>query len=76
MTEITIKQASVIPVSQAALRHADYVLTGIMEKENDADKKALLKEMIDALWPITNYFGVDAIGSKEVLIEYYPKAFK
>ena len=68
--EAIIKKANVQLVSQGDLRTASYALYLAEENEKDEEKKAALKRVQDALWQITNFYGVDAVGSYEVLKEY------
>jgi hypothetical protein len=73
--EITVEKASVHLCSQADLSHAAYALYLLGKDEKDPEKKAAFKNVGDAFHEITNFFGMDAIGSFEVLREYYPDKF-
>lgn len=62
-------------LSQADIRHAHYELDRVRDKETDPAKKASLKNVCNALWEITNWYGIEAIASEAIVgdKEYLPR---
>ena len=54
-------------LSQRDIRHAHYELDHLCDKETDPEKKQSLKNVCDALWEMTNWFGVEAIASDAIV---------
>lgn len=73
--EITVEKANIIVCSQEDLRNVEYALYLLGEKETDPKKKESFHNVGLALNAITNFYGDDALGSRQVLSEYYPDKF-
>jgi hypothetical protein len=67
-TSETEKLTVIVKVlSQGDIRHAHYELDNLADQETDPKKKQSLKNVCDALWEMTNYYGVEAIASDAIV---------
>jgi len=66
-TEIEKMTVMVKVLDQGDIRHAHYELDHLCDKETDPAKKQSLKNVCDALWDMTNWYGVEAIASNAIV---------
>lgn len=76
--ETELLEVHVKILSQRDLRAAWLALTLLGDDEKDAQTASSLRRVRNALWDITNLYGIDAIGSDAIIgdHEYLPRKTK